>query len=259
LALLKTDKSDRFSEVVRLKSSFFSLVLFSFTFAFFFFTAVPTRVNNHFVGPVAEAHTPMIAPLMGRRTVSGASVKSRMRAASASLRRSHAIASKRKTGRMIAGAHTGRKRVSRKRHAGSVRRHVAVKSSKLTKVVVTKGVSTKAAKIATAAASMANRMDSRGYCYRGVKRALCPLGIELSGQSAYMAKNILKEDKRFKVVGVNEFDNLLPGDILVHGKSKAHPNGHIAVYLGNGQEASDHVQGLVTSPRYGGAVIFRMM
>jgi hypothetical protein len=97
-------------------------------------------------------------------------------------------------------------------------------------------------------------MCSVGLCYRGVKRALNPLGIALAGDAAWQAKNQLCQDGRFCQVPMS---NLSPGDILVHGRSSAHPYGHIAVYLGNGQEASDHVQHLVIGGGYGNTVVFR--
>jgi hypothetical protein len=97
-------------------------------------------------------------------------------------------------------------------------------------------------------------MGSVGYCYRGVKRALKKAGVTLSGGSAFMAKGQLEDDERFRKVPLSKVQK---GDILVHGKSKAHPHGHIAVYLGNGKEASDHIGKLITGRRYGGTTVFR--
>jgi len=102
---------------------------------------------------------------------------------------------------------------------------------------------------------VASSMSSVGFCYRGVKRALKGAGIALSGSSAFMAKRQLEQDHRFKKVPMK---SLVTGDILVHGRSSAHPHGHIAVYLGNGREASDHIGKLVTGRRYGGTTIFRV-
>lgn len=97
-------------------------------------------------------------------------------------------------------------------------------------------------------------MSSVGWCYRGVKRALKKIGVALEGSSAFMAKSQLASDRRFTKVSIK---SLKTGDILVHGASKAHPNGHIAVYLGNGKEASDHIGRLITGTRYGGTTVFR--
>ena len=64
------------------------------------------------------------------------------------------------------------------------------------------------------------------------------------------------QDPHFSIVPIS---TLRKGDILVHGKSSTHPYGHIAVYLGNNQEASDHIQPLITGGTYGGTVVFRVL
>jgi hypothetical protein len=69
-----------------------------------------------------------------------------------------------------------------------------------------------------------------------------------------MAKNQLDNNDQFKRVSIK---SLHVGDILVHGASARHPHGHIAVYLGNGKEASDHIGRLITGARYGGTTVFR--
>lgn len=97
-------------------------------------------------------------------------------------------------------------------------------------------------------------MKSVGYCFRGVKRALKKVGVKLDGNSAHQAKAQLSSDSRFKKVPMSK---LREGDILVHGKSRRHPHGHIAVYLGNKKEASDHIGKLVTGRFYGGTTVFR--
>lgn len=118
-------------------------------------------------------------------------------------------------------------------------------------------------KIAKSATAIASDMNSKGYCYRGVKRALKTVGVKLTGGSAYMAKAQLLKDKRFQVISKapklkkQDLNSLRKGDILVHGKSKRHPNGHIAVYLGNNKEASDHIQKLVTGASYSSTTVFR--
>lgn len=111
-----------------------------------------------------------------------------------------------------------------------------------------------ASSIVDSARKMALKMDSNGYCYRGVKRALKPLGIVLAGNAAWMAKEQLFDDGRFHTVSSQD---LQPGDILVHQASAAHKYGHIAVYLGEGKEASDHIQKVVVGGRYGGLTVFR--
>ena len=109
-------------------------------------------------------------------------------------------------------------------------------------------------KIAKSAKTVATRTSTVGWCYRGVKAALANVGVALTGPAAWMAKSQLLADLRFVIV---PFRSLKTGDILVHGRSPAHPYGHIAVYLGNNQEASDHVQKLVIGYGYGDTVVFR--
>jgi len=109
--------------------------------------------------------------------------------------------------------------------------------------------------IASRARAVAARTKTIGWCFRAVKGALKPFGIALQGAAAWMAKDQLMSDDRFEAVS---YDNLQPGDILVHGRSSNHPYGHIAVYLGNDTEASDHVQQLITGDEYGGTTVFRL-
>lgn len=71
-----------------------------------------------------------------------------------------------------------------------------------------------------------------------------------------MAKDQLSSDERFEEAS---FNDLQPGDILVHDRSSNHPYGHIAVYLGNDTEASDHVQQLISGEQYGGTTVFRLV
>jgi hypothetical protein len=109
-------------------------------------------------------------------------------------------------------------------------------------------------KIAKSAKAVATRSCTVGWCYRGVKEALANVGVALTGPAAWMAKSQLLTDLRFVMVPLK---TLKTGDILVHGRWPAHPYGHIAVYLGNNQEASDHVQKLVLGHGYGETVVFR--
>lgn len=112
--------------------------------------------------------------------------------------------------------------------------------------------------IARSAAKQARRMRTKGFCYRGVKRAVAPLGIKLTGIAAYKAKKQLIANKKFRIVARKIVkEKLKRGDIVVHNRSTAHPYGHIAVYLGNGLEASDHIRRLVIGRSYGGTVVFR--
>lgn len=111
-----------------------------------------------------------------------------------------------------------------------------------------------AARIAKAGAASARAHNSVGWCYAGVADAMDKIGVHLSGRYAYEARGQLLHDRRFQVVSIND---LRPGDVLVHGASSAHKAGHIAIYLGKGQEASDHIQSLITGRGYGGTTVFR--
>jgi hypothetical protein len=111
--------------------------------------------------------------------------------------------------------------------------------------------------IAKCALKVAKSMNTVGWCYKGVCTALQPLGIHLSGAAAYEAKGQLLKDKRFAAFSISGVHDLKPGDILVHGASASHPYGHIAVYLGNSNEASDHVQQVVLNGPYSGTTVFR--
>ena len=116
--------------------------------------------------------------------------------------------------------------------------------------------------IAAKAEQVGSNMGSVGWCYRGVKAALRPFGINLEGGLARQAASQLENNPRVQEVSKAD---MRPGDILVHqpaghGRTKGQQYaGHIAVYLGNGREASDHVQSLVRGQGYGGTRVFRVM
>ena len=98
--------------------------------------------------------------------------------------------------------------------------------------------------IARNASNVAYSMNSSGRCYHGVKEALNKEGIFLDGIPAYEAAPQLANNHRFKEVhGINgELKNLPAGAVVVWSPKSGHPYGHISVALGNGYEASDHVQ-----------------
>jgi peptidoglycan hydrolase-like protein with peptidoglycan-binding domain len=108
------------------------------------------------------------------------------------------------------------------------------------------------AKIAVSAKREASRRNTVGWCYAGVATAISRVcGDFLYGKSAYMAANILATNSKFKEVKVKPSDlkKLAPGSIVVWGKTKVSPHGHISVAIGNGKEASDHVASQMTSLR----------
>ena len=63
----------------------------------------------------------------------------------------------------------------------------------------------------------------------------------------------LARDPDFKEVNVSrdQLAKLPRGAVVVWGKSGAKPYGHVSVALGDGREASDHVQRQTTGGRYG--------
>lgn len=108
-------------------------------------------------------------------------------------------------------------------------------------------------RIARAAERNAENNNTVGWCYREVADTLDNFGVHLYGNSAYMAAPQLARNDKFREVSPS---NLKPGTVLVFGQSEGHPHGHITVYLGNGREASDHVQQLVNFKAYGGVRAF---
>ena len=107
--------------------------------------------------------------------------------------------------------------------------------------------------LAKLGSEIAKDMDTIGNCLVGVGRtirkflgggrtALTPL------PKAYLAAEQFRNDptlsKHFKEVKVDrsDLDKLPAGAVVVWNKSEGHPAGHISIALGNGKEASDHIQ-----------------
>jgi LysM repeat protein len=104
-----------------------------------------------------------------------------------------------------------------------------------------------AARLAASARSVATRMNTTGWCAKGVGDALDAAGLSVPRQpSAYLYADVLARDPRFREVRLTDeqIRQLPPGAIVVSDKynSPTNPHGHISVTLGNGMEASDHVQ-----------------
>lgn len=95
----------------------------------------------------------------------------------------------------------------------------------------------------------ARQMNTSGKCAKGVRTAMEKAGIAngFRVESAKDADRILNHHKDFKPVAVNYNDltKLPAGCIIVWEASNGHPHGHIAVTLGNGQEASDKPRTLI--------------
>lgn len=116
-----------------------------------------------------------------------------------------------------------------------------------------------AVRIARNAYRVAQKMHSVGKCYRGVTLTMRDFGVTLTGMAAYEAKDQLIRDHRFKLVNAQDLKDLRTGDILVNNAVSAHPYGHIAVYVGNEKEASDHIQPVVfNSHMFGKTIVFRL-
>lgn len=108
--------------------------------------------------------------------------------------------------------------------------------------------------VAKYAENTATAMGSKGWCYKGVANSLAKAGVNVHGASAYMAADQLAQNGKFNEVTVskNDLKSLPAGAVVVWDKCSGHPHGHISVALGDGREASDHVQTQITNygPRY---------
>lgn len=98
----------------------------------------------------------------------------------------------------------------------------------------------------------ASQTNSRHQCLKGVRQSLNQKGLVDGnmGGSAYQAASVLEHNKNFKEVNVSREDlkNLPAGCVIVWdrnyvGTKSSDLHGHIAVTLGDGREASDHVAG----------------
>lgn len=102
--------------------------------------------------------------------------------------------------------------------------------------------------LASIAQATASSMGSTGWCLKGVNNALeKAYGFRLSYNSAYQAIPALQSRSDFTEVtnqypNAQSLTNLPAGAIVVWENSSNHPHGHISIALGNGQEASDHIQ-----------------
>lgn len=115
----------------------------------------------------------------------------------------------------------------------------------------------KSDQLGNAAVNAANSLNSTGWCYRGVIRALADIGVTgLTGGSAYMAADQLAARGDFKeitssVSSGEDLKNLPKGAVVVwsqyEGANSIGIHGHISIALGDGREASDHIQSQITS------------
>lgn len=95
-----------------------------------------------------------------------------------------------------------------------------------------------------------------GWCLKGVNDSLeKAYGFRLSYNSAYQAIGEMQNKEGFEDVTSQyttdqDLANLPAGAMVIWENGNGHEHGHISIALGNGQEASDHIQTQTTS-RYG--------
>lgn len=107
-------------------------------------------------------------------------------------------------------------------------------------------------RLAASAENVARRRGTVGWCFAGAKESIrAATGVQLHGGSAYMAADQLAGNGRFREVSVSpqQLRDLPAGAVVVWGRTNVSPHGHISVALGDGREASDHVQRQMTSLR----------
>lgn len=113
--------------------------------------------------------------------------------------------------------------------------------------------STNGQRLGDAAERNATDRNTVGWCYTGVADAIDEAipGVGLYGMSAYMAADQLAKSAQFDEVtrSAAELSSLPRGAVVVWGKTAASPDGHISIALGDGREASDHVEAQMTSLR----------
>lgn len=88
------------------------------------------------------------------------------------------------------------------------------------------------------------------HCYRNVADDLAKVGINVSGESAYMAADQLARNskvKEVKDVSSEDLKKLPPGAIVVWNRGGGHEHGHISIAMGDGREASDVMRQQITN------------
>lgn len=107
--------------------------------------------------------------------------------------------------------------------------------------------------LAEAAEAVATELNTTGRCLGGVNTTLNEVyGFTLSYASAYQALPELQSRSDFTEVtdqypSASDLTNLPAGAIVVWENSSSHPHGHISIALGDGREASDHIQSQTTN------------
>jgi hypothetical protein len=110
-------------------------------------------------------------------------------------------------------------------------------------------LSPRAALLGDAAEAQATQMHSIGRCAAGNHRALKAVGIQDGAGDAWERARQLANDPRFTEISINasELPSLPRGAVVVWGKGDDVKDGHVSTALGDGREASDHIQRQMTS------------
>lgn len=100
-------------------------------------------------------------------------------------------------------------------------------------------------RFAAAAEKSANRINTPGWCLKGVNDAMEASGLPVKREaSAYMALDDFRANDRFREVKVpkDQLKSLPAGAVVIWEKGPKNPHGHISVALGDGREASSTVR-----------------
>lgn len=115
-------------------------------------------------------------------------------------------------------------------------------------------------RLAEIARDYASKRNETRNCLNGVAETLDKIGIHMPSNSdtqhATDSTKWFDSHPRFTEIPMNQ---VKAGDIVVRGAAPGHESGHIFVYLGNGEEASDHVQTLTPASAYGPSRAYRVM
>lgn len=158
-----------------------------------------------------------------------------------------------------------------KDHGITINGHLGKTTLNILKSVASKRVQATAAgeRLVTKARQVVREMGTVGWCYTGVARSVArAFGVELYGDSAYMADSQLRRSSKFKEiknVAVNELKKMPAGTVVVWDRAPANSgnrgrgggwdHGHIAVLDGKGGEYSDHYRSRMFAPHYAGGAI----
>jgi len=117
-------------------------------------------------------------------------------------------------------------------------------------------ISIKREALAAEARNVANQLNSRGKCAKGVRIALNKMGITVNPvESAYQFAGKLANRQDMKEVA---YADRQKGDIVVFDRTTAKPHGHVAIQLADGKQACDFVGNDANPNNYGGVRVFRL-